>query len=133
MSNKQQNTREAELKPCTLCGSSLIGADNCGTLNRIFCYDCGLSLDSAFDQDGITRWNRRDGAASRWVPVSERMPPNSDRVDVSVCSADGDNFVESDVGWNGREWWNADYDGPVEDGGDVVTAWRPRPEPFIGE
>lgn len=67
-----------------------------------------------------------------WVPVNsaEDLPDSLSGVDVTVESSGGDRWIEVDVGWNGREWWDARLDGGVEEDGDRVIAYRPTISPY---
>ena len=113
-----------DLLPCPLCRSSMIGSDNCGTLNRIFCYDCGLQLDTAFEADGTSRWNRR-AASLRWTRVEDRLPEKpGDFITTRIKNTDGTGLTVRETHFHPNNphlikiWM------------EVVKAWMPLPEPF---
>ena len=120
-----------DLLPCPLCRSSMIGSDNCGTLNRIFCYDCGLQLDTAFEADGTSRWNRR-AASLRWTRVEDGLPERRPDVAYSCvrCLVTRKGFVSILCFNHEHEVWDDEECDDYECGIYEVEAWMPLPQPF---
>jgi hypothetical protein len=90
---------------------------------------------------------------SRWIPVSERLPDNTDPVNITWVNHDPESyyadikdkpFTATGHYCNGRWWWYSvtcqDYldeyghcDVDAMDGAIEVTAWMPLPESYKGE
>lgn len=77
-------------------------------------------------------------AELRWIPVTERLPEDGERVLLQIAEVClyGDSYVEdyyyvSGSRSKGRWFINVHPDISVERGG--ITAWMPLPEPWKGE
>ena len=85
--------------------------------------DGGWKLDKTFIVALLDELDRLQ-QASRWIPVSERLPEDTTYVLVK------DRFAPVAIGWyDGKRW----YDTRSEDIETEATHWKPLPTPPEGE
>lgn len=86
-----------------------------------------ISLDLAFENDELIN-------KSRWIPVTEKLPENFQRVLVTIVNYKGDKVVRVAEYYNSKsifqikencEQWEVGEKG--------LLAWRPLPEPYKAE
>lgn len=93
-----------------------------------------ISLITAYkgvvDKSVAKRLLTQTPSAQQWIPCSERRPHYSETVIVSILDDTGDcDLNYTDVGWITRDGtWIVD-----NDENNMVTAWKPLPEPWKGE
>jgi len=114
MSEMQRDGSEMRCKRC--------GANEC----RIHGF-CSVECEHYFDyEEEITDLNARIAeleAAQRWIPVSERLPEDTERMLTIVCDAFEDTTAISILQHYGDgDWFSWDS------GRYVVTHWMPLPE-----
>ena len=115
----------------------------------IHCEVCGL-IESEVAKDGACDFYE-DG--KRWIPVSERLPDNTDPVNITWVNHDPESyyadvkdkpFTATGHYCNGKWWWYSvtcqDYldeyghsDVDAMDDDIEVVAWMPLPEPYKAE
>lgn len=90
---------------------AVIGKENC----EGSCADCIL--------DSLEEFINSQPPADQWIPCSERLPEERQKVLVTLETFTGVRFVRMDWIKDGNWWlWNSDN----------VTAWMPLPEPYKG-
>ena len=94
--------------------------------SRLDCSDIDCSEHNGYKRDSCPECEiqslqaRIQELEGGWIPVSERLPENNDRVLCTMVAEDSVEFV--DTSWHdGDDWWEV---GLCE-----VTHWMPLPEP----
>lgn len=72
---------------------------------------------------------------NNWVPVSERLPKEFEKVLLSIKNMDGERIVEAGFYNSIGKYWELDIEVavPALCEGEIVEAWQPMPEPWKGE
>ena len=124
----------SDLKPCPFCGNDALSIDSSYFRDTlIYCCECDMyfTLDSfkATREDVFETWNTR--AEPKWIPVTEALPEDMDRILATIVRPNGEKRVRSGDYFrgyfmmdNGDTWNETDKE---------VIAWMPLPEPWRGE
>ena len=123
-----------DMKPCPFCGNDALSIDSSYFRDTlIYCCECDMyfTLDSfkATREDVFEAWNTR--AEWKWIPVSEALPEDMDRLLATIVRSDGSKRVRSGHYYkglfsmdNGDVWNETDKE---------ILAWMPLVEPYGGE
>ncbi len=124
----------SELKPCPFCGGSNITEE--ASISVVFCADCGGEKDTDMGswntrpiEDALTARIAELEAERRWIPVSERLPEDCERVLVRARNSPQNLPRRAFYTYRNGKWVNDEVDIDNVYSNLSVTHWMALPEP----
>lgn len=84
---------------------------------------CGMTIDGGYDSTDVICALEELPSAGKWIPCSERLPEDNERVLVTTAWG----YVT--IGWISKGIWSTEL---IVNCQDFVLAWMPLPKPWKG-